>query len=79
MKPSKIGGMRRMKGFTQSYVAEYLGIKIYSYRSREAGKTPFTDPEKVKLATLFNLTQDEFNDVFFDRELPFGKKRLETV
>lgn len=72
MKPLEIKGARTRLGYTQKYVAEQLGMSVYSYQKKESGQVKFTDEEKVALTELLELTLEQFNDYLFDGKLPIG-------
>lgn len=60
---NKIKGYRTMLGFTQSDMANKLGISKQSYWLKERGKTPFNDNDKIIILNIFkridpNLTID---------------------
>lgn len=72
MKPLEIKGARTRLGYTQRYVADQLDITENSYHKKESGKVRFTDKEKIRLARLLGLNLQQFNDFFYDGELPAG-------
>ena len=72
MKPLEIKGARTRLGYTQQYVADQLGITVLSYRNKESGRVRFTDPEKIALVRVLQLTLEQFNDFLFDGRLPAG-------
>lgn len=72
MKPLEIKGARTRLGYTQQYVADQLGITVLSYRNKESGRVRFTDPEKIALVGVLQLTLEQFNDFLFDGRLPAG-------
>ena len=72
MKPLEIKGARTRLGYTQQYVADQLGITVLSYRNKERGRVRFTDPEKIALVRVLQLTLEQFNDFLFDGRLPAG-------
>lgn len=64
----KIAGYRRMLVMNQTDMANYLNISLQSYWSKENGRTPFTDKEKMAVKDLLipyfpELTIDS---LFFD-------------
>lgn len=67
----KVSGFRYMAHMTQKQMAEYLGVTVATYSSKERGINQFNDKEKLEMRTLFrnkidkNLTIDE---IFFDTE-----------
>jgi len=72
MKPLEIKGARTRLGYTQRYMAKQLGITEASYHKKESGRVRFTDPEKVILAGVLELSFTQFNDFLFDGKLPYG-------
>lgn len=66
-----IAGYRKMLGMSQSEMAKTFEISLQAYWSKEMGKTPFSDNEKLKfkrmLLPLFpNITID---DIFFNQKV----------
>ena len=49
---------------TQQEVADYLGITVQSYRSKEKGNAQFTQDEMFALADFFNR---DLNSIFLPR------------
>ncbi len=72
MKPLEIKGARTRLGYTQAYMAGILGICEDSYRKKERGLVTFSDEEKILLVRTLGLTIQQFNDIFFDNQLPIG-------
>lgn len=70
MKPLEIKGARTRLGLSQKYMAEKLGITADSYGKKERNIVRFTDPEKVIVAQLLELTAGQVNDYFFDGMMP---------
>ena len=79
MKPLEIKGARTKLGYTQKYVAEQLGMSVYSYQKKESGQVKFTDEEKAGLTELLELTLEQFNDFLFDGKLPIGMLQNTSV
>ena len=61
----KLIAKRAEEGYTQTQVAEYLGIANSTYRDKESGRREFNLSEALKLAKLFNITVEE---LFFTKE-----------
>ena len=61
---------RRRKGKTRRDMASAIGKCLNAYAKKETGKTPFSDKEKLILATELELSRDEFIAIFFDDVLP---------
>ena len=72
MKPLEIKGARTRLGLSQKYMAEQLGICEASYGKKEQGRVRFTDPEKVIVARVLDLTAAQVNDYFFDGKMPLA-------
>ena len=72
MKPLEIKGARTRLGYTQQYMADQLDITVNSYHKKERGIVRFTDPEKIVLAQILQLSLEQFNDFLFDGKLPAG-------
>lgn len=54
--------IRRLLGFTQSYMANYLGICQNSYINKEKGKSKFTAYEAARIC---ELSTRKFEDIYF--------------
>lgn len=72
MMPLEIKGARTRLGLTQNYMAERLGISVYSYQKKESGKIPFTEKQKFGVAKILGLDIVQMNDFLFDKQLPIG-------
>ena len=70
IKPQEIKAARKRLDYTQQYVADKLGITLYSYRKKESGVVKFTEEQKVSLAKLLHLNFSQMNDYLFDGILP---------
>ena len=55
--PDRLKEARRQKGYTQQFVADYLGITREQVGLYEKGSTPGSDI-LMKLATLYSLSAD---------------------
>ena len=55
----KVKEYRVMKGYTQTEIANLLGIKQNTYSDKERGKTQFYVKEIKFINELFNVTYDE--------------------
>ena len=51
--------LRNQYGYTQTFVAESIGIKVQSYSAYENGITVPTLQNFVKLAKLYDVSLDE--------------------
>lgn len=69
MKPLEIKGARTRLGYTQQYVADYLGISFHSYQKKESGKIKFTENEKIAVAKLFGFDIIQLDEFLFDGQL----------
>ncbi len=65
---------RERSGYSEEEVANKLGIPVSGYKDREKGRVPVTLVECAQLTKLFELSFDEFNDIFFRSALPFRKE-----
>lgn len=66
---------REAKGYTQSYMAEKLGITQASYSYKEKGERPFWDEELLMLEVLLDTTVSEmFKDKKNKIEKELNKK-----
>ncbi len=70
MKPLEIKGARTRLGLSQKDMAEKLGITADSYGKKERDIVRFTDPEKVIVAQVLELTACQVNEYFFDGKMP---------
>lgn len=61
---------RIRKGKSRRDMAAATGKCLNAYAKKETGKTPFSDKEKLILATELELSRDEFIAIFFDDVLP---------
>ena len=55
----KVKEYRVMKGYTQTEIANLLGIKQNTYSDKERGKTQFNVKEIRIIKELFKVTYDE--------------------
>ena len=55
----KVKEYRVMKGYTQTEIANLLGIKQNTYSDKERGKTQFNIKEIKLIKELFEVTYDE--------------------
>ena len=53
--PLEVKGARTRLGYTQSYMAERLGISVGSYQKKESGKIPFTKSQKIGVANILGF------------------------
>lgn len=73
MKPREIKGARVRMGYGQQFMADQMGISLYTYQKKESGHVRFTDVEKAKLIDILDLTMSQANDFLYDGLLPLGK------
>jgi DNA-binding XRE family transcriptional regulator len=60
------------RGFRQIDVAEKLHITEKTMNLKECSPVnKFTADEMLALVSILSLTAEEFNSIFFDRNLPF--------
>ena len=69
LKSNEIKAERIRRKFTQQYMADVLGISVHSYRKKENGFIPFTEKEKFEIATILNLSFEQFDDFLFDNKI----------
>ena len=55
----KVKEYRVMKGYTQTEIANLLGIKQNTYSDKERGKTKFTIDEIKLIKELLEVTYDD--------------------
>ena len=79
LKINEIKGARTRLGFTQEYMAQQLGISVYSYQKKESGKIPFTEKQKFGVAKLLELDLEQMNAFLFDNQLPIGSIQRTSV
>ena len=72
--PFPLKKARERIGYSEEEVANKLGIPVSGYKDREKGRVPVTLVECAQLTKLFELSFDEFNDIFFRSALPFRKE-----
>lgn len=70
--PLEVKGARTRLGYTQSYMAERLGISVGSYQKKESGKIPFTESQKIGVANILGFDIIQMNVFLFDGKLPIG-------
>ncbi|MDE7192519.1 MAG: helix-turn-helix domain-containing protein [Oscillospiraceae bacterium] len=69
----KLKGKRISLGVTRSGAGAVIGKNENTYAYKERGDTAITLDEAGKLAIDWKMSFEEFNDIFFDGILPFGK------
>lgn len=68
---AEIKAARTRLRMTQQDMVEYLGLKnIEQYRSKESGKTKFSDSEKAMLTRLFRWDYETMNAILYNSQLP---------
>lgn len=72
MKPLEIKAARARFGYSQEYMGQQLGMPSSTYASKENGKSPFTDEQKVMLMEILELTPSQLNEFLYDGILPIG-------
>jgi transcriptional regulator with XRE-family HTH domain len=55
----RLKSLRKLKGYSREFVAEYLGISVYTYKSWEQCKYEPKIEVLIKLSELFNVSIDE--------------------
>lgn len=61
----QLKSQRARKGLTQKSMANLLSITTSSYTKKENGINPFTHIELKSLKEIFELSNNEFCDIFF--------------
>lgn len=61
---------RKRKGKSKAELAAAIGKSVVSYAKKESGKVQFTDEEKVIVTRELDLSREQFDDIFFDGNLP---------
>lgn len=55
--------------FTYESIAEELGISKNTFWKKITGQTDFKLPEIQKLKSVLNLSEKDFNEIFFNPEV----------
>ena len=55
---------REDKGITSIQMSRYLGIRKETYSRKENGHREFTNAEKIALAVILNLKEQDILDIF---------------
>jgi len=68
---NKMAGYRRALSMTQKDMAKFLDISLQSYWSKENGRVPFSDIEKVKIKDLLSpyIEGVTIDDIFFNNKV----------
>jgi len=61
----KLKGLRVAYGYSQAGLAEKIGISKNAYNFKERGKREFNPPEMEFIRNLFEMTPDDFVNIFF--------------
>ena len=67
---------RLRSGVSEQEAANVLGIPVGAYKQRENGKVQISLEAAAKLSKLYQMSLDDFNDVFFRSRLPFRNSDL---
>lgn len=73
MNGQMLKGFRVGKGKTQSDMGAMIEKSTDSYAKKERGEVEFTLDETVVIAIGTGMEFDDFNAIFYDGRLPFGK------
>ena len=65
----RVKAERVAKGYTQTQMAELMGLARGQYNKRENGKISFTADELITLANLLGYNKDEIG-IFFKQIVP---------
>lgn len=68
---------RMRKGFSQREMACIIRRSLDSYSKKERGEVSFFPDEIVAATQKLELSFDQFNNIFFDGDLPF--RNLESM
>lgn len=63
---------RAAKGLNQTEASSMIGLGTSRYCLKENGNYPFTLREVQAMSSVYDLTLDDVNAIFFDGELPKG-------
>ena len=86
MLPSRLKDLRKAHGYTQDYVAEFLGLVRQTYSHYETGKRTPSPEILFKLAGLYSISVDDLmqltihidRNIYFDAPSPTqSSKELE--
>ncbi|TRX00374.1 helix-turn-helix transcriptional regulator [Flavobacterium gawalongense] len=72
MKQEKLITMRKMRGYSQVYMAQQAAMEQTTYSKKEIGKSNITDAEWNKFAKVLNVPLEEIKDL--DRSLAMKNK-----
>lgn len=73
MNGQMLKGFRVGKGKTQGDIAEMIEKSTDSYAKKERGEVEFTLDETVVIAIETGMSFEQFDAIFYDGRLPFGK------
>ena len=73
MNGQMLKGFRVGKGKTQTDYGNVIEKSTDSYAKKERGEVEFTLNEAMLIVVNSDMTFEQFNDIFFDGCLPFGK------
>lgn len=60
-------------------LGEIIGKSKVSYSKKERGEVKFLPDEIVALSNFYDLTMEETNRIFFDGNLPNGKRCFTSI
>lgn len=66
----KLARIRAKK--SQQEMADAIEKSMDSYSKKERGLVKFTDSERLVVKEKLGLSWEQFNDIFFDNNLPIG-------
>ena len=66
---------RVRKGRSRRDIAEKLGLNYDAYLRKEKGYSRFSPQQIIIVSKELELTADKINMIFFDNQLPIGRKR----
>ena len=72
MGQGRLREIREAHGLTRRFVATQLGLKsTETFRKKEAGVVRFSDREKALLVSLYGMSFEDFNAIWYDGKLPY--------
>lgn len=76
METYELKAARVRLGYSGQAIADRLGVSKQTYFGKEHGVRSFTDAEKLELVNYLHLSFEQFNMIFYDGKLPYGRKDI---
>ena len=76
MNTQKLKGLRVELGLTQKEAGDMIEKSTDSYAKKERGEVELTLDETKLLTIGFGMDFDQFNAIFYNGDLPFGKESV---